>query len=283
MPNNEFQSLRDSHNSTSSAESGITFADVFAQPSKTVSRLARETSMITTGTVSGAIEEFNRDPVSTFAKAGSTVAIGAGLGVLAASEAPVLVAGAAATGLALTGMWVYDTFNPNLSRNNERFRNIGTALNDVWHHSDKQTYDASVKRMADGAGPIALDVGLMALGGAGAHLAARHAPKLSPQLNFLEPAPAAVANFFDARSSNLLFDFNDLAFFQRKNGPVRVDKGSPDSLPARIEMLNARAGFNNSNKPEPRSVMGLVDKPSPLEHRIKGYRPTYFRERFSSF
>lgn len=276
MPSHEIQTVRDLNSDAKNASS-ITFADIFDETSKTAGAVARETALVTTGTVVGAIQEFQKSPVETLARAGSTVAIGAGLGALVATEAPVLVAGAAVTGVALTGKWIYDTVNPFDSRNQERFNNIGGALSDVWHHGDKRTFDASVQRMRDGAGPIALDVGLMALGGFGAHTAARYTPRLSPQYNIHELAPSAVPTYLNQRSSNLFFDLNDLAFFKTRNGPIRVDKGSPDSVPARIEMLNARAGLNK--QPESHRPMSLVDKAiAPQERYWAGGNSFYFKE-----
>ncbi len=264
--------------------SPLTFSDIFEESGKTANAIARETALITAGTVGGAVNEIQKSTISTVARAGSTLALGAGLGALAASEAPVLVVGAAAAGVALTGMWVYDTFNPYDPRNQNRFSNIGHALTDVWNHSDKRSFETSVQKMQDGIGPIALDVGLMAVGGIGAHVAARQTPRFLNQLNLQrcvqpELAPSAVANYFNGRANALSLDWSDLAYFQKRSSPLRVDKGTPESLPGRIEMLNARAGL-----PEPQlhshKFLSLVDKPvTPRERNSTGGTSFFFSEK----
>jgi len=261
MPFHEIQTPGAGSKDTAGAVSSLTFSDIFEQSGKTANAIARETALICAGTVGGAGEEAQKEPISTAARAGSTLLLGAGLGALAASEVPVLVVGAAATGVALTGIWLYDTFNPDDPRNQIRFSNIGHAITDVWNHSDKRSFETSVQKMQDSVGPIALDVGLMAVGGIGAHVAARQAPRLLSRLK-LQPElePSAVPNYFGGRADTLFLDWSNLAYFQKRSSPLRVDKGTPDSLAARIEMLDAKAGLS-----EPRSrshkFLSLVDKP----------------------
>jgi hypothetical protein len=134
--------------------------------------------------------------------------------------------------------------------------------------------------MQDGIGPIALDVGLMAIGGSGAHVAARQTPRLLSQLKFQpELAPSAVPNYFCGRANTLFLDWSELAYFQKRSSPIRVDKGTPESLPARIEMLNAKAGLS---EPQSRShkFLSLVDKPiTPREKNSTSGISFFFSEK----
>jgi hypothetical protein len=260
MPFHEIQTSGDSNRGTAQSVSSLTFSDIFEQSRKTVDAVAREGALFACGTVGGAGSEFQKDPIGTVARAGSTLTVGAGLGALAATEVPVLIAGAAVTGLALTGKWAYDTFNQDDPRNRERFTGMGKAMHDVWNNSDKRTFDASVQKMQEGIGPIAIDVGLMAIGGGGAHFAARHTPKLATRICMdSELTPAAVPNYFSGRAGTLLLEWSDLAFFKKRSSPVRVDKGTPESLPARIELLNAKAGLQKS-EPQGHNFLSLIDK-----------------------
>lgn len=280
MPFHEIETPDAACKNSGDASSSLTFSDIFEQSGKTANAIAREAALITAGTVGGAMNEIQNNPVSTVARAGSTLALGAGLGALAASEVPFLVVGAATTGVVLTGVWMYDTFNPDDPRNQNRFSSIGHALTDVWNHSDRASFETSVKKMQDGIGPIALDVGLMAIGGTGAQVAARQTPRLLSQLKFQpELAPSAVPNYFCGRANTLFLDWSELAYFQKRSSPIRVDKGTPESLPARIEMLNAKAGLS---EPQPRShkFLSLVDKPiTPREKNSTSGISFFFSEK----
>lgn len=226
------------------------FSDAYDRACKAVQATAREVSLVTAGALCGAADEFQKDPVGTVSRAGATFAVGAGLGALAAAESPIIATGAVAAGAIWTGAWAVETLNPLNERNQDRFSKIGTALNDVWNHGDKATFDTSLQRMREAAGPIALDVGLMAIGGRGALLGAKHIPGLKAEFSFLhgkELSPAAVPTYYNGRASESWFDANDLNLYKVRSGRAKVNLGPPETVEARLALMDKSLGI--SQKP----------------------------------
>ncbi len=243
----EFERHNDSsHRNALDTTSTICFSDAYDQTCKTIQASAREVALVTAGSVGGAVDEIQKDPAGTLSRAATTFAVGAGLGALAAAETPIIAAGAVAAGAIWTGMWAVDTLNPYEARNQARFSKIGSALNDVWNHGDASTFDTSLQKMKEGAGPIALDVGLMAVGGQGAQFGAKHIPGLAAKFGFLhgkELAPASIPSYYNARANESWFDLNDFTLFKKRSGRARVDQGPPETVDARLAKMDNELGI----------------------------------------
>jgi hypothetical protein len=242
------------------------FDDAYAGLSKSFQATTREVGLVTTGTVAGAVEQFRKDPVGTVERAGTTFVVGAGLGALAAAELPVISVGAVAAGAAMTGMWAWDTLNPFDARNQLRYDKIGNALRDTWHHSDSATFQRSFESMKEGAGPIALDVGLMGLGAKGAQLGGRHIPgfiKDVSALNSRQLAPATVRGYYETgpTAQNFAWLDNDFILFKTRSGRARVNAGPPETVDARLAQMDQAQGLGANAK-------GSVDKTPANVYRV---------------
>lgn len=263
----------------------LSFCDVFEMTSKTVTAAGLELALVPTSTIGGAIQEFQKDPVGTVVRAGTTFAVGAGLGALAAAESPVIAGGAIATAAVLTGAWAIDTLNPYDVRNQQRFAKIGNAMNDVWHRPDSKTFEASLQKMQEGMGPIALDLCLMGVGAKGAHVGAKHLSGLAPQFNIVrssELAPSAVPGYYEIQSGRSPVSFEDFLLFKQRAKRATVNQGPPETIDARCAELDAVKGIVEP-APKPAPVRDLKEPLVPPAPRMDSGRPFYFGDKWARY
>lgn len=263
----------------------LSFCDVFEMSGQTAKAAGLEVALLAASTIGGAVQECQKDPVETVVRAGTTFAVGTGLGALAAVESPVIAAGALATGAVLTGAWAIDTLNPYDVRNQQRYAKIGSAMNDVWHRPDSKTFEASLQKMQEGMGPIALDLCLMGVGAKGAHLGAKQLSRLAPQFNIVRSsglAPAAVPGYYEIQSGRSLGAFDDFLLFKQRAKRATVNQGPPETIDARCAELDAVKGIVEPT-PQPVPVRDLKEPLVPPSQRTNSGRPFFFHEKAAPF
>lgn len=150
----------------------------------------QQAQLLGNGLVGGVTKEINADPGKAVkgvceALVGGAV-IGAGIGLLAA-EAPFWGAAVAGGATVLGVKWVWDKFDPNAASNQERNRNIKSAMDALWKSDDRNAFRTNLPIVEQNLGKDALDLSTGLLGGVTAGSAFRVAPRAWSSFKSSEP------------------------------------------------------------------------------------------------
>lgn len=154
------------------------FEDAYSYATQEAVRWMRSGAVLSTGLVKGSVNELSKDPLDTAWKLTQTATMSTMIGFALASEAPLLVTGAAVTGLCFSGKWLYETINPNDPKNIIRNRTLSDAAHGAYSSrvesngkvdnsvKQKDVFKTNVDKAASALGPIGSDLTIGLTGGA---------------------------------------------------------------------------------------------------------------------
>jgi hypothetical protein len=156
------------------------FEDAYASGADLTDKLVRETHLIGSGLVAGALAEIEHDPLKAGTQLALTAVVGTVLAAGAAAELPVIVSATAlVAGAAATGKWLVDTFDPRIPANQRRNQAVSQAVYETWVDSSDDSFRKNEKIMQSNLGALGLDLSIFAASGG---IAARFAPGFAVEL-----------------------------------------------------------------------------------------------------
>ncbi len=218
------------------------FEDAYKESFKVAGSIGRVAALTAGGTAAGALEEIANDPSGTACKASAMIASGLAVGATAALFNPAVAAAAGAT---MTGLWAWENLNPYDEDNRNKYSQIGNSVQETWAKDDSAVFNKNFEAIKQCTGPIALDVGLMALTPHVVNFGARHTSNFAKDLKGnIQATKLCPVDLISVRHPLTAFSIADINFFSNRHGKVRVSKGPPETIDARLATMDEAQGIN---------------------------------------